>query len=89
MVQDVTNIFTTTSLPFRGPTVQNVLKAKHILQVRFGLAYEIVDIIIDFAEYWPCSTVTTRQGSRAVSQESENLLCVSKDNMLGNVPNEF
>ena len=47
------------SLPFRHPSPKNVLDVKRLLFDRFKLPLELADAIIDYAEYWPCTTVTT------------------------------
>lgn len=51
------------------PTVQDVLQAKSILLAIASFPLELVDTIIDVAEYWPCSTTlnTGRYRIRDVS----------------------
>jgi hypothetical protein len=51
------------------PTVEDVLQAKSILLAIASFPLELVDTIIDVAEYWPCSTTlnTGRYRIRDVS----------------------
>lgn len=42
---------------FEGPLLQDVLTVKGILLESYKLPIEIIDTIIDFAEYWPHTTV--------------------------------
>lgn len=38
------------------PTVEDVLDVRTLLIERFALPVEILDTIVDFAEYWPHTT---------------------------------
>jgi len=62
------------------PTVEDVLSTKAFLMEKSNLPLELVDTIIDFAEYWP-RTITCRTGGelavRAGNGPGENLLLVS------------
>ncbi len=61
------------------PSVKDVLKVKAILFHKLSLPLELVDTVIDFAEYWP-RTVTSRSGGQLNIQsgsERENTLIVS------------
>lgn len=49
--------------PEPGPTIQDVFRVKGLLQRAFAgevIPLEIVDIIIDFAEYWPHTSNSRR-----------------------------
>lgn len=46
--------------PFQDPTVEDVFRVKAILQAATPLPLEIVDTIIDHAEYWPRTTSFTQ-----------------------------
>jgi hypothetical protein len=48
------------SPPFQHPSPKDVLLVKAVMLKMLRLPLEIVDTIIDWAEYWPCTTVTTR-----------------------------
>lgn len=71
---------------FETPTVEDVLEVKDILGDAAKLPIEIIDNIIDFAEYWPRTSVVTRGLSTAIAtirthqpSTSENLFLVSRD----------
>lgn len=42
---------------FENPSTKDVFETKALLLKVSGLPLEIVDLIIDFAEYWPCMSV--------------------------------
>lgn len=62
------------------PSISDVLDAKDTIFTKSGLPLEIIDVIIDFAEYWPCTT-TIRTGEeisiRAGRPATENQFIVS------------
>jgi hypothetical protein len=65
-------------LQFQSPTPRDVLLVKKILLEKARLPLELVDTIIDCAEYWPCTTtirqttpdteITIRAGGRNENQ---------------------
>jgi hypothetical protein len=60
------------------PSVQDVLDVKTIIVEASQLPPEMIDIIIDYAEYWPHTSVTTTQSSLATgSRLHENVFIVS------------
>lgn len=62
-----------------APSVQDILAVKRILIKKGELPLELVDTIIDFAEYWVRSTTlrTGREISVQAGRERENKLLVS------------
>jgi len=42
-----------------SPSVQDVLEVKEIIREASKLPLELIDEVIDFAEYWACSTIKT------------------------------
>lgn len=54
------------SPPFQHPSPKDVLLVKAVMLKKLSLPLEIVDAIIDWAEYWPCTTVTTREQTSAL-----------------------
>lgn len=65
-----------------GPSVKDVLDVKQILFERFHLPIELVEVVIDFAEYWPLTTsVATNDADRPIhvrsGAEFENRFLVS------------
>ena len=44
---------------FESPSPNDVLEVKNVLLKAFVLPLEIIDAIIDYAEYWPRTTVST------------------------------
>lgn len=44
---------------FESPSPKDVLEVKNLLLKAFDLPLEIIDIIIDCAEYWPRTRVST------------------------------
>jgi hypothetical protein len=61
------------------PSVQDILEVKQILIEKGALPLEIVDTIIDFAEYWIKSTTCRTRGQITVRAGGEfsNTLLVS------------
>jgi hypothetical protein len=84
----VWNLFSTFSTALFGnmveisdrytPSIEDILEAKQILTEKGALPLEIVDTIIDFAEYWIKTTTCRTRGQIAVRAggESENRLLV-------------
>lgn len=74
--------------PFVGPAVEDVLIVKNILQIRGRLPIELIDCIIDYAEYWPHTTTFTTAPQTASGQVRgrlnliENQLAVSHASLL-------
>lgn len=52
--------------PSNGPTVEDVLLVKDIFREFTPLPLEIVDEIIDYAEYWPHTTTSAPRYTQAV-----------------------
>lgn len=85
----VWNLFNTISTALFGnmveisdrytPSIQDILEVKQILIEKGALPLEIVDTIIDFAEYWIKSTTCRTRGQVTVRAggEFENTLLVS------------
>lgn len=44
---------------FKSPSPNDVLEVKNVLLEAFALPLEIIDLVIDYAEYWPRTTVST------------------------------
>jgi hypothetical protein len=44
---------------FKSPSPNDVLEVKNVLLEAFTLPLEIIDLVIDYAEYWPRTTVST------------------------------
>lgn len=62
------------------PTVKDVLEVKADLLRKFAIPTELIDTIIDFAEYWPYTT-TIRNGpttSVRAGGDTENRFIVSE-----------
>lgn len=60
---------------FESPSPKVVLEVKDLLFKTFKLPLEIVDVIIDYAEYWPRTTVTTSGRTfRVGGSESDKLI---------------
>ncbi len=72
---------------YKNPSVQDVLAVKNILSKTSRLPLEIIDIIVDFAEYWPCASVTM-QGEK-YAEGGENTLINKEDAFLVRNKNLF
>jgi hypothetical protein len=61
------------------PSIQDILEVKQILTEKGALPLEIVDTIVDFAEYWIKTTTCRTRGQVTVRAggEFENTLLVS------------
>ena len=62
------------------PTLDDVLRTRHVLAWKIvpeGLPSEIVDMIVDAAEYWP-STVTRLQKKMVVHQDRDAVVVVTQ-----------
>ena len=42
-----------------NPSVQDILEVKGIVQQASKMPLELIDAVIDFAEYWACSSIET------------------------------
>jgi hypothetical protein len=69
---------------FESPSVDDVLKVKDIIKESSRLPLEIIDCIIDFAEYWPRNSTMTKRPviargtiTRARPSPAENVFLVS------------
>jgi len=68
--------------PFDSPTVQDVLAVKRMFLQAIKLPLEIVDTVIDYAEYWPHTSVVTNHSFLATGahigreQESGNVFVI-------------
>ena len=51
---------------FESPSPNDVLEVKNVLLKAFDLPLELVDVIIDYAEYWPRTSVSTAGETLAV-----------------------
>lgn len=61
-----------------GPSVGDVMKVKGFMFQKFNLPIEIIDTIIDAAEYWPhTSTQTDEERSIRAQRDRENQFVVS------------
>ena len=58
------------------PCPRDVIYVKHLLRVIASLPLELVDIIIDLAEYWPCVTTinTTTLAVRDIQNNGNQLM---------------
>jgi hypothetical protein len=54
------------SLVFQSPSPNDVLEVKNVLLKVSNLPLELVDVIIDYAEYWPRTSVSTAGETLAV-----------------------
>jgi hypothetical protein len=63
---------------FESPSPRQVLRVKNLLFKNFKLPLEIVDVVIDYAEYWPRTTATTAGKTFRVggSRSDEFIVCV-------------
>lgn len=60
------------------PSVRDVIGIKEALHKKSTLPYELVDTIVDMAEYWPHTTTTTQQETRVrAGHDRENMFIVS------------
>lgn len=57
--------------PRYQPSIEDVLSVKDSLMKKFRLPREIVDPIIDFAEYWPRCTTTKSGPTTSIRAESD------------------
>jgi hypothetical protein len=85
----VWNLFSTLSSALLGamaatpdrytPSVQDVIVVKQILTKKGKLPLELIDTIIDFAEYWIKTTTCRTNGEISVraGRERENMLLVT------------
>jgi len=65
------------------PSVQDVLEVKTFLFEKAALPVELLDTIIDYAEYWPHTTVRTTTSTTVMSGASrENQFIVSTEQYL-------
>lgn len=63
-----------------SPLIDDVLKVRHIFLWKVkpeGLPAEVVDMIVDAAEYWPSTKVTLEKGRRINKDVDEAMLCTS------------
>lgn len=65
------------------PMVLDVLRVKKCLSKvgTYPLPLEVVDTIIDYAEYWPCTTTEMSEGRKRIqggNSAGENVLIVSR-----------
>ena len=51
---------------FESPSPKDVLEVKNVLLKAFDLPLEIIDVIIDYAEYWPSTSISKTGESVAV-----------------------
>ena len=69
-----------------NPSVQDILKVKDIIQEASNMPLELIDEVIDFAEYWACSSTVKSTPPQSVEgtsghadhrQSRSNVLVVS------------
>lgn len=67
-----------------NPSVQDILEVKEIIREASGMPLELLDAVIDFAEYWACSTtkmlspkVAAGTDGNAYREPMGNILVVS------------
>jgi hypothetical protein len=68
------------------PSVSDVITVKEALHKKSTLPYELVDAVIDFAEYWPHTSTITQQPTivqTGRNQEHERFI-VSRSNVSSN-----
>jgi len=73
-------------MPWESPSVMDVLTVKAMLFKCLELPPELIDVIIDYAEYWPHTTAYTnfKGESRAIYGSrgtGEDVLLVSADHV--------
>lgn len=59
------------------PSLWDVLKVRYLLQwktCKAGLPVELVDAIVDAAEYWPSTVREMEGGARIISQDRDQVL---------------
>lgn len=71
--------------PFSNPVIRDVLQVKADLAKVSKLPLEIIDLIIDHAEYWPCTISKTKSANSAVGRQREDVFIVSYAYSLRNV----
>jgi hypothetical protein len=67
---------------FQSPSPKDVLEVKRLLLKTCKIPIEIVDVIIDYAEYWPRTTVTNGRKNFRVGGADSDTFIVSV-NLLG------
>ncbi len=70
------------------PSIKDVLTVKEALHKKSALPYEVVDVIVDMAEYWPhTTTISSRpmfiRGGSNGGSHAENQFIVSLSSFLG------
>ncbi len=63
-----------------SPSPSDVLEVKNVLLKAFALPLEVIDVIIDYAEYWPRNTVSTAGEALAIGgygNDREDVFIVS------------
>ncbi|KAL1894613.1 hypothetical protein Cpir12675_003602 [Ceratocystis pirilliformis] len=82
----------TTGLGQRQTTIRDVLKVRAILSGKLRLPMELVDLILDMAEYWVCSRTQMTQscsvaqaimGRREISHDSSGNLLALRSDIIG------
>lgn len=68
-------------VPSYGPSVKDVLHVKNLLHIISSFPIELIDKIIDFAEYWPHSTTSTSSRIRIGHGSNENQYVVCATNI--------
>jgi hypothetical protein len=60
------------------PSVEDVLSVKEFLGSISSFPLELIDTVIDFAEYWPhtSTAITTPTSARAQNQENILVVCM-------------
>lgn len=58
------------------PSLWDVLKVRYLLQWKIsnGFPVELVDVIVDAAEYWPSTECRMKGGKRTVSTDRDQVL---------------
>ena len=65
------------------PSVFDVVTVKDALHKKSSLPYELVDYIVDLAEYWPHTTTITTQATTVTKSITEDLRIVSPAKFCG------
>jgi len=71
-----------------APNVADVLRVKQLIFQKSGLPLELVDAIIDYAEYWPCTTIPMMHAPVKVQAGRNQNQLILRSFPLGYAPNQ-
>ncbi|KAH8589721.1 hypothetical protein B0O99DRAFT_636447 [Bisporella sp. PMI_857] len=71
-----------------SPSVEDVLAFKDLLLNQFDLPLELIDTIVDYAEYWPHTSTTTNTSSSVMAGRDGENRFILRSYPLGFVPNQ-